>query len=70
MSVHPEMLAQDAVEETLRKTPQRAETCAALVRLAGQALARVTNHDQAARLLAQLSHRHAIRAARGPGFRD
>ncbi|HZZ89950.1 MAG TPA: hypothetical protein VFE13_16605 [Caulobacteraceae bacterium] len=63
MNADPETLAQDAVEEALQKTRRRAETCAALVRLAGQALARTTNHDQAARLHAQLARRHALRAA-------
>jgi hypothetical protein len=38
--------------------------CAALMRQAGQALARLTSHDAAARMHAQLSRRHAERAAR------
>jgi hypothetical protein len=64
MSAEPEHLAQAAVAETLVKSPNRAATCAALMRLAGQALARVTSHDQAAAIHAQLARRHAIDATR------
>ena len=42
----------------------RPAVCAALVRLSGQALARLTSHDQACRLHAELARRHAERAAR------
>jgi hypothetical protein len=63
MSAAPEELARDAVAETLLKTRNRAATCAALMRLAGEALARLASHDQAASVHAQLARRHALRAA-------
>jgi hypothetical protein len=64
MSAEPEQAAQDAIAELLLKMPNRPAVCAALVRLAGQALARLTSHDQAASVHAQLARRHALRAAR------
>jgi len=59
-----EQLAEDAVAELLLKAPNSPATCAALVRVAGQALARLTSHDEAASVHAQLARRHALRAAR------
>jgi hypothetical protein len=64
MSAEPEQAAQDAIAELLLKTPNGSAACAALVRLAGQALARLTSHDEAASVHAQLARRHALRAAR------
>jgi hypothetical protein len=64
MSAELEQAARDAVAELLMKTPNRSAACAALVRLAGQALARLTSHDEAAGVHAQLARRHALRAAR------
>jgi hypothetical protein len=64
MSAAPEQAAQDAVAELLLKAPNRSAACAALVRVAGQALARLTRHDEAATVHAQLARRHALRAAR------
>jgi hypothetical protein len=63
MSAAPEQAAQDAVAELLSKAPNRSAACAALVRVAGQALARLTSHDEAASVHAQLARRHALRAA-------
>ena len=54
----------EAVAEALRQSNNAPSACAALIRQAGQALARLTSHDQAARLHAQLARRHAERAAR------
>lgn len=64
MSVEPERLAEVAVADTLLKAPNRAAACAALMRLAGHALARLTSHDQAAAIHAQLARRHALDATR------
>jgi hypothetical protein len=64
MSVEPEQAAQEAIAELLLKTRNRSAACAALVRLGGQALARLTSHDQAANVHAQLARRHALRATR------
>jgi hypothetical protein len=64
MSVDPELLAQGAVDEVLLKTKNGAAACAILMRLAGHALARLSGHDQAASVHAQLARRHAMRAAR------
>jgi hypothetical protein len=64
MSTDPELLAQDAVAEVLQKTRNGAAACAILMRLAGQALARLSDHDRAASVHAQLARRHAMRAAR------
>ncbi len=64
MSAEPEQVAHEAVAELLLKTRNGAAACAALVRLGGQALARLTSEDQAASVHAQLARRHALRAAR------
>jgi hypothetical protein len=64
MSTDPELLAQDAIAEMLLKARNGAAACAILMRLAGQALARLSDHDQAASVHAQLARRHAMRAAR------
>jgi hypothetical protein len=64
MSAEPEQAAEDAIAEQLLKTRDRSAACAALLRLGGQALARLTSHDQAASIHAQLARRHALRAAR------
>lgn len=64
MSVEPEQAAQEAIAELLLKARNRSAACAALVRLGGQALARLTSHDQAASVHAQLARRHALRATR------
>jgi hypothetical protein len=64
MSAEPEELAQEALAEALRRSSRPSAACAALIRLAGQALARLTSHDDACRLHAQLARRHAERAAR------
>jgi hypothetical protein len=57
-------LAVAAIADVLRRTRRRPAACAALMRLAGQALARFTSHDHACRVHAELSRRHAERAAR------
>jgi hypothetical protein len=64
MSADPELLAHDAIAEVLLKTANGAAACASLMRLAGQALARLSGHDQAASVHAQLARKHAMRAAR------
>jgi len=64
MSGAPDDLALEAIAEALRRTEQRPAACAALMRLSGQALARLTSHDQACRVHAELARRHAQRAAR------
>lgn len=64
MSARPDDLALEAITEALRRADSQAAACAALVRLSGQALARLTSHDQACRLHAQLARRHAQCAAR------
>jgi hypothetical protein len=64
MSTDPELLAQDAIAEMLLKARNGAVACAVLMRLAGHALARLSDHDQAASVHAQLARRHAMRAAR------
>jgi hypothetical protein len=64
MSRAPDELADEAVAEAMRHVADRPAACAALMRLSGQALARLTSHDAASRLHAQLAHRHAQRAAR------
>ncbi|HVN01354.1 MAG TPA: hypothetical protein VMT68_14185 [Caulobacteraceae bacterium] len=53
-----------AIAEALSGAPNGRAVCAALMRLAGQALARFASHDEAARVHAQLARRHAERAAR------
>jgi hypothetical protein len=47
MTDAPEDLAAAAVSETLRQAGHRPAACAALMRLAGQALARLTSEDEA-----------------------
>lgn len=64
MTDAPDDLAAQAVAEALARAGHAPSACAALMRQAGQALARLTSHDAAARLHAQLSRRHAERAAR------
>jgi TolA-binding protein len=64
MSDAPDDLALQAVTETLSRSGQAPAACAALMRLAGQALARLTSHDRACRVHAELARRHAERAAR------
>jgi TolA-binding protein len=57
-------LAIDAIADVLRRAGRKPAACAALMRLAGQALARLTSHDHACRVHAELARRHAGRAAR------
>jgi len=57
-------LAIEAIAEVLGKAHRQSAACAALMRLAGQALARLTSHDHACRVHAELARRHAERAAR------
>jgi len=57
-------LAERAVADALGQGHRAPAACAALVRIASQALARLTSHDQACRLHAELARRHAERAAR------
>jgi hypothetical protein len=64
MSAAPEDLAREAIDEALRRADHPPAACAALMRLSGQALARLTSHDQACRLHAELARRHAQGAAR------
>ena len=64
MSGAPDDLALEAIAEALRRADHRPAACAALMRLSGQALARLTSHDQACRIHAELARRHAQRAAR------
>ena len=59
-----EDLAAEAVSEALRQAGHRPAACAALMRLAGLALARLTSHDEASRIHASLARRHAERAGR------
>jgi len=47
MSAEPEQAAEDAITDLLSKARNRSAVCAALMRLSGQALARLTSHDQA-----------------------
>lgn len=53
------------VAEAVCSTPQRRAMAAALMRLAGNALARLTDHDEAARLHTALARRHIERMGRG-----
>lgn len=64
MNEASEQAAEDALARLLDRASDRSAACAALVRLAGQALARLTSHDRAASVHAQLARRHALRAAR------
>jgi hypothetical protein len=63
MTADHEHLAEDLVADLLRDASHRPAACAALMRLAGQALASLTNHDQACRVHVELARRHAQRAA-------
>jgi hypothetical protein len=60
----PNDLAIEAIADVLRRARRKPAACAALMRLAGQALARFTSHDHACRVHAELARRHAERAAR------
>jgi hypothetical protein len=64
MSGSPDDLALEAISEALRRAHHRPAACAALMRLSGQALARLTSDDQACRVHAELARRHAQRSAR------
>ena len=64
MSADPNDLAIAAIADVLKQAKRQPAACAALMRLAGQALARLTSHDEACRVHAQLSRRHAERAGR------
>ncbi|HEY1751770.1 MAG TPA: hypothetical protein VGG29_10930 [Caulobacteraceae bacterium] len=57
-------IAIEAIATAVQRAGRRPAVCAALMRLAGQALARLTSHDQACRVHAELARRHAERAAR------
>jgi hypothetical protein len=57
-------LAACALDEALRRSGGGAAACEAMMRLAGQALARLTSHDRASQVHARLARRHAERAAR------
>ena len=60
----PNDLAIGAIADVLRQANRQPAACRALMRLAGQALARLTSHDQACQVHAELARRHAERAAR------
>jgi len=60
----PNDLAVAAIADVLRQVRRKPAACAALMRLAGQALARFTTDDNACRVHAELARRHAERAAR------
>jgi len=64
MSQDPDEAALHAITEALSRARHKPAACAALMRLAGQALARLTSHDRACHVHAQLARRHAERAAR------
>jgi TolA-binding protein len=64
MSADANDLAIEAIAEVLRKAHRQPAACAALMRLSGQALARLTSHDHACRIHAELARRHAERSAR------
>lgn len=64
MSLDPNDLAVEAITAVLKKARRQPAACTALMRLAGQALARFTSHDHACRVHAELARRHAERAAR------
>jgi hypothetical protein len=64
MKPSPDELAHKAIVDAVQQGADGRAICAALVRLAGQALARFSSHDRASRLHAQLARRHAERAAR------
>jgi hypothetical protein len=60
----PNDLALEAIAKAMGEGGRRPAVCTAFMRLAGQALARLTSHDNAAHVHAQLARRHAERAAR------
>lgn len=60
----PNDLAVAAIADVLRQARRGPSACTALMRLSGQALARLTSHDHACRIHAELARRHAERAAR------
>ena len=64
MTVDHEHLAEGLIADLLRDASHRPAACAALMRLAGQALAKLTSDDQACRVHAELARRHAQQAAR------
>ncbi len=64
MSDRPDEIAAGALEQALRVSGASAAACESLMRLAGQALARLTSHDRACQVHARLARRHAERAAR------
>ena len=65
MTAPADELALEAITKALGGGGRgRPAVCAALMRLSGQALARLTSHDQACRIHAELARRHAERAAR------
>lgn len=64
MNTRSDEAALEAVTEALSQARHGPAACAALMRLAGQALARLTSHDRACRVHAELARRHAERAAR------
>jgi hypothetical protein len=64
VSDDPDDAAWQAITDALDQARHPPAACAALMRLAGQALARLTSHDRACRVHAELARRHAERAAR------
>jgi TolA-binding protein len=64
MSEAADDLAAQIVAEALRQAGHGPSACAALMREAGEALARLVSHDRACRVHAELARRHAQRAAR------
>ena len=64
MSARADDLAREAIVAALNGAPNGQAVCTALMRLAGQALARFASHDHASHVHAQLARRHAERAAR------
>ena len=60
-----EEAAAEAVAAALERAGRKPTACAALMRLAGDALARLTSHDDACRAHAALARRHAQSATRG-----
>ncbi len=64
MSSAADDLAREAIAAALGRADYGPAACAALVRLASEAFARLASHDAACRLNAELARRHAARAAR------
>jgi hypothetical protein len=64
MNSDPDQAALEAVAAALSQARHGPATCAAMMRLAGQALARFTSHDRACQVHTGLARRHAERAAR------